>query len=383
MQKKTIYVLVEPNYFTPVWHAKSISGIRDAAVKKRMNICIINSLRELTALPEPVNAIIVVCTRNDWISSTIHTLRSMHIRPVLIGAVPGMFGEDVSGIILNHKSLIENMVNYFFFCGRSHIALVGINPNASNDSLKCKTFLSASEYLKMDVLPTDVYYIDTNISEHCNRFFQNYGKYDGVICSNDYVAVGILKAAHKYGIRIPEDLYVAGIGDMLLCRCVSPTLTSAARYYYETGEQAVNIWSMIESDTNVISITSTVQCRIICRESTAYSSLPPHIQFDTPIEADISSSKNSAIDVEMQSFENCLLQCDALDLKIINGLLSGAKLEDLADMLYISQRALRYRLGKIYTSANASSRIEFEDIMRGCDLDSRTLYSLLEMQEDE
>ena len=376
---KAIYALVEPNYLTPVWHAKCIAGLQDTAAKNKLRLVTLDGLEAADGLLKGIHSVIVVSTQDAWTRNAVSKLRALHVRPILIGAVPGRFGEDVSGITLNHKALIETMVHYFYSCGKRRIALLGINADASNDALKCETFLSAASFLGLDSSEKDIfYYRETSLSSHCENFFLTGGAYDGVICSNDYVAVCFLNHAKKHGVRVPEDMYAAGIGNMLLCDCVSPTLTSAARYYYETGKQAFNIWEMLEKDPSVTSITSTVPCKIICRESTAFSPLPDPIEFEPPPEHERKIPEKGPKGMEFQRLENCLLQCDPLDIKIIAGIARGEKLENLADALYISQRALRYRLNKIYASAEAGSRADLEQILEESGLDAGLLRRLLE-----
>ena len=51
-------------------------------------------------------------------------------------------------------------------------------------------------------------------------------KFNGVICTNDELAAGVLKAAEKMGIKVPEQLSVIGYNNSLISRCTAPTLTS-------------------------------------------------------------------------------------------------------------------------------------------------------------
>lgn len=49
---------------------------------------------------------------------------------------------------------------------------------------------------------------------------------DALVCYNDLVAIGALKACAELGLRVPADVAVTGADDILLARLVTPALTS-------------------------------------------------------------------------------------------------------------------------------------------------------------
>jgi DNA-binding LacI/PurR family transcriptional regulator len=47
-----------------------------------------------------------------------------------------------------------------------------------------------------------------------------------IVCANDLTAIGVLRAAHERGIRVPEDISVAGCDDIAMADIVYPPLTT-------------------------------------------------------------------------------------------------------------------------------------------------------------
>ena len=47
-----------------------------------------------------------------------------------------------------------------------------------------------------------------------------------ILGANDVVAAGVLKAAQRLGLKVPEDLAVVGFDDSTICGVVEPELTS-------------------------------------------------------------------------------------------------------------------------------------------------------------
>jgi LacI family transcriptional regulator len=60
-----------------------------------------------------------------------------------------------------------------------------------------------------------------------------------VICYNDLVAAGALRAARDAGLQVPRDLSVVGFDDVPLARMVEPALTTVAQPVAEMGRWAV------------------------------------------------------------------------------------------------------------------------------------------------
>lgn len=52
------------------------------------------------------------------------------------------------------------------------------------------------------------------------------GMPEAVVCANDQMAVGFLKAAQRHGIKVPADLLVTGFDDLEFARYTTPQLTS-------------------------------------------------------------------------------------------------------------------------------------------------------------
>ncbi|MET1071624.1 MAG: LacI family DNA-binding transcriptional regulator [Umezawaea sp.] len=60
-----------------------------------------------------------------------------------------------------------------------------------------------------------------------------------IVCFNDKLAVGALQAAHARGLRVPEDVSIAGFDDIDLSRATTPTLTTVRQPLAEMGRIAV------------------------------------------------------------------------------------------------------------------------------------------------
>lgn len=64
---------------------------------------------------------------------------------------------------------------------------------------------------------------------------------DGVVCANDLIAIGVMRALRAAGIQIPRDVAVAGVDDTPLAQVTEPALTSVRQPVGQLGEEVVRM----------------------------------------------------------------------------------------------------------------------------------------------
>ena len=62
-----------------------------------------------------------------------------------------------------------------------------------------------------------------------------------MLCYNDLVAVGALRACAELGLRVPKDLAIVGFDDIPLAALVAPALTTCRVPRHELGTRAVEL----------------------------------------------------------------------------------------------------------------------------------------------
>ena len=58
-----------------------------------------------------------------------------------------------------------------------------------------------------------------------------------IFAFNDAIALGVLRAAHERGLRVPDDLSVVGFDDIKYATIVSPALTTVRQPLGRDGPQ--------------------------------------------------------------------------------------------------------------------------------------------------
>lgn len=88
------------------------------------------------------------------------------------------------------------------------------------------------------------------------------GELDAVFCVTDEVAIGVMRALHDAGLRIPEDVAVVGFDDTPEGRYATPRLTTVAPDKAEIARRAVA--AVLGDDP----VAGFVPHRLVAREST-------------------------------------------------------------------------------------------------------------------
>jgi DNA-binding LacI/PurR family transcriptional regulator len=90
-----------------------------------------------------------------------------------------------------------------------------------------------------------------------------------LLCTNDVVAVGAVKAALRRGLRVPDDISVVGYDNSELCAACEPALTSIDPNTWELGALAVDCLLRQIDGERPRQTAATVKTRLVERESVA------------------------------------------------------------------------------------------------------------------
>ena len=91
-------------------------------------------------------------------------------------------------------------------------------------------------------------------------------RYDHIFCATDNLAAGALLACREQGLKVPEDIMIAGIGDSQLCKVTSTPLTSV--HYRTAGIEAAQMLLNSLKRESSIPRTLTLDFELEEREST-------------------------------------------------------------------------------------------------------------------
>lgn len=93
-----------------------------------------------------------------------------------------------------------------------------------------------------------------------------------ILCGNDLVAAGVIRALAEQGVRVPEDVSVVGFDDTRITARLKPGLTTVAVDQREIGRLSVTRLLDRLRTPSLTPIDIHIGCRLVVRQSTAVPS---------------------------------------------------------------------------------------------------------------
>ena len=89
-----------------------------------------------------------------------------------------------------------------------------------------------------------------------------------MFCATDAIALGAMQYCRETGLRIPEDLMIASVGDSKVGRSAYVPLTSAHLHYKTAGQDAAALLMELLNDPRAVPRSQMLGYELVCREST-------------------------------------------------------------------------------------------------------------------
>jgi DNA-binding LacI/PurR family transcriptional regulator len=112
--------------------------------------------------------------------------------------------------------------------------------NYGFDNLEAYTH--AVPFSETDSMNATRKWLDTNIEEVCDTFIQKQSsqKYS-ILAMNDYVAKEIYLAAEQRSLKIGQDIFIVGFGNLPFCEKLDVPLSSIEQFSQKVGYEAANV----------------------------------------------------------------------------------------------------------------------------------------------
>ncbi|MEN3008688.1 LacI family DNA-binding transcriptional regulator [Pseudothermotoga sp.] len=241
-QSKIIGVIIVDN--SNPFYADVLKGIEEEAYKEGYETILMNTYRDperekialIRMIERRVDGIIITSTQQNW--DFLLRVKRLGMNVVLVGSHhPGLISvrpDDVKAGYIATKHLID--------MGHKNIIMLNSLPNKFTAQMRLKGYLQAlnESNLTARVLNSsegfdNAYRTMSEFLSSCDRNFT------AVFCYNDIFAFATIKALKDHGWRVPEDVSVVGIDDLVFCSLISPPLTTIRIDRFQLGSDAFNM----------------------------------------------------------------------------------------------------------------------------------------------
>ena len=276
---QTIGVVVTT--ITDPFIAEVVQGIESTAHQHNYTVILVNSNgepeREIAAVEmlhsKRVDGVVVTSSR---VGARYQAhLDRLHVPVVLVNSLNTASGAYTFSISVDNQHGACLAADHLLELGHRRIAYITGPANQSDDLDRLAGYREALD-LAGSALDGDLVIAGTGRAGGGERALPQIIALDdpptAVFCYNDMTAIGVLQAARKAGLKVPQDLAVVGFDDIPLAPFVYPPLTTVAQCKQQMGQQAVEmVLALIEGNsaasdevTNIV-----VQGKLIVRESSA------------------------------------------------------------------------------------------------------------------
>ena len=181
---------------------------------------------------------------------------------------------DFNTVKVNHLSGAENMTKHLLACGHRRIAFMqGKDPITENQVIRdgfIRTMKESGNSVDESLMIT----VDNSIEGGylgAKKLLTEGKKPDAVFCTSDNIAFGAMDAMKDAGVKIPEDIALAGYGNYKMSNMMEPKLTTCEIPAHKMGVYGARLlFDLIEAGENdrpepkTITLQSKLKIRKSC-----------------------------------------------------------------------------------------------------------------------
>lgn len=277
-RSKTLGVIVPE--ITSHFFASCISGIQDTANRRGYNVMICQSNESLdqekanirTLVSSQVDGLLISLSRETNTFEHLYDLYNREINFVLFDRVQ----EDipVSKVTFNDAGGAYQVTNHLLQAGYRRIVYVSGPEDLYISKKRKEGYLNALAEYGIGEDASLIKISDLTLEDNvriANEIADMNPRPDAVFCMIDPVAVDVLTQWKSVGIKIPEDMALAGFTNNPSSAVVEPTLTTVAQPGYEMGKLAVShLLDQLDGIASEDPISIVLETTLIPRRSTQH-----------------------------------------------------------------------------------------------------------------
>ncbi|HDX4049227.1 TPA: LacI family DNA-binding transcriptional regulator [Enterobacter soli] len=234
-----------PSFHNQIF-ADLLAGIESVTAAHGYQTLVVNYDYDRQREEEQIAAVLAFNVKGLLLTESVHTLRAekyLNAAKIPVAEVMGL--SDNPGRINvgfdNFKAGMD-MTNMLLASGKRHIVYFGSMSDV-RDEQRYAGYCQAMEAAGLTVgriAPNKVSSVSIGTGM-MTLARQMYADMDGILCTNDDLAVGVLQECLASGIRVPQTLAIAGFHGLEIGQVVSPRLASVLTPRAEMGKVATEI----------------------------------------------------------------------------------------------------------------------------------------------
>lgn len=278
-KKSKILGVVVPTINRQFW-SNSISGIENIAYQDGYKVMIFQSAESYQKEVEIVEILANSRVDGILIAFSKETNDYGHIQQVIDRGIPVLLFERVCDMLETSKVVTDDffgakkITQHLISRGKKHIAYLGGPMSLAVCKDRFLGFQSAIIEAGLSISAEHILekeeFTFENAKNGVYQLWNSKNKPDAIFCFADILAIGAMDACKELGIKVPEQLAVAGFGNDDTSRFVSPSITTMSQPSFEIGQLAAKLIleEIATGNEHTIYRKEVIQPTLVIREST-------------------------------------------------------------------------------------------------------------------
>ncbi|PMQ01699.1 MAG: LacI family transcriptional regulator [Dictyoglomus sp. NZ13-RE01] len=187
-----------------------------------------------------VDGVIIMTNRLD---DSVIDLLKLHEIPVVVFD-RNVEGLDVSALLVDFQSGISEAVTHLVNLGHTDIAIITGPLDLETAQARLRAFKIALSKYGLELRKDRIFEGDFKMKsgeDAMKKILQLDPRPTAVFASNDMMAIGALREAINQGVRVPKDISIVGLDDIIIASYVNPPLTTVVFPQHEVGSKAAEL----------------------------------------------------------------------------------------------------------------------------------------------
>ncbi|MFA6821737.1 MAG: LacI family DNA-binding transcriptional regulator [Sphaerochaetaceae bacterium] len=187
---------------------------------------------------------LIILTSLKLEKSFIESLRESRLPVVFVGNGPYSLKKENIGatVLFDNYQIIKDSFLFLHSLGHRRIGFITGLEKHIHSQMRMKAFTEIyKDYVELESIQPLIYHGDYSIGSGFDALYYFLTRTEpptAIICANDLMAIGALKASHELRINVPQDLSIIGFDDIEVASYYSPPLSSIKVPAYDLGLQS-------------------------------------------------------------------------------------------------------------------------------------------------
>jgi LacI family repressor for deo operon, udp, cdd, tsx, nupC, and nupG len=181
----------------------------------------------------------------------------------------------VTNVVLDHKKAASLALTHLYELGHRRIAFVKGPEIIPDTEYRWRAILQMARKLSIEVQPELCIQLAADSwspqvgYEPMSELLARTRDFTAIFCFNDISAMGVIRAIHDAGLRVPQEVSVVGFDDIISAAYQKPSITTVRQPLRDMGSEGARVLlDLIANPSKEAPAEIVIQPELIVREST-------------------------------------------------------------------------------------------------------------------